>query len=579
MVQDLYNFKGANRRNWNPVDGTMTFNIDPSLDLALTHSAVPSICNAKSATAFSTLTSGRELNSSLLDSSMDFSLHLGYKKTQNEAHSGKVDLELSLSIGAAESDVTSITHASSPVPTSLAQLVDEGSTSSKWRGLLLPPLNPLPNLNTPIILDPYSNIKDPFPSAVPTPSPNEGRKASVKTCQYPGCTKGARGASGRCISHGGGRRCQRPGCHKGAEGRTVFCKAHGGGRRCNYLGCTKSAEGRTDFCIAHGGGRRCNFEACPRAARGRSGFCIRHGGGKRCKVENCTKSAEGLTGHCIAHGGGRRCQYPDCPKGAQGSTKYCKAHGGGKRCTFLGCNKGAEGSTQFCKGHGGGKRCTFEQGCTKSVHGGTLFCVAHGGGKRCGIPDCTRSARGKTSFCVRHGGGKRCQSQGCPKSAQGSTDFCKAHGGGRRCLWGQPGSQFGADGGTLPCDKFARGKIGLCAAHSAEMQDKCVHGENTTFRYMMQSSDSVVSKKGKEIAVAVESGLFKEGNLPGFVGNEHYLMSMNVLTNRNLVIPEGRVHGGGLMAMLRENLVSFEPSVGSLTTGEPSQVPVARNWV
>ncbi|KAI5063255.1 hypothetical protein GOP47_0021802 [Adiantum capillus-veneris] len=298
---------------------------------------------------------------------------------------------------------------------------------------------------------------------------------STKTCKFKGCSKGARGASGLCIAHGGGRRCQRFNCNKGAEGRTMFCKAHGGGRRCQTLGCIKSAEGRTDFCIAHGGGRRCTFDGCSKAARGRSGLCIRHGGGKRCQRDGCTKSAEGFSGLCISHGGGRRCQYPDCGKGAQGSTKFCKGHGGGRRCEFEGCTKGAEGSTPFCKAHGGGKRCMFGGGiCTKSVHGGTSFCVAHGGGKRCSVPGCTKSARGRTDFCVRHGGGKRCKFEDCNKSAQGSTDYCKAHGGGKRCLWGQEGSVY--DGSMLDegsihglqtsCDKFARGKAGLCSAHS-----------------------------------------------------------------------------------------------------------------
>ncbi|KAI5061566.1 hypothetical protein GOP47_0024071 [Adiantum capillus-veneris] len=321
-----------------------------------------------------------------------------------------------------------------------------------------------------------------------TSVPSASCERAPKTCKFRGCNKGARGASGLCIIHGGGRRCQRQGCSKGAEGSTVYCKSHGGGRRCESLGCTKSAEGKTDYCIAHGGGRRCSHDECTKAARGRSGLCIRHGGGKRCQREGCTKSAEGYSGLCISHGGGRRCQYEGCKKGAQGSTMFCKAHGGGKRCMIQGCNKGAEGSTPLCKGHGGGKRCMFEGGgiCTKSVHGGTSFCVAHGGGKRCAVTDCTKSARGRTDFCVRHGGGKRCKVENCTKSAQGSTDFCKAHGGGKRCCWGQEGSPYSEfvkdKTGDLfkgPCERFARGKLGLCAAHSALVQDRRVHGAGT----------------------------------------------------------------------------------------------------
>jgi hypothetical protein len=100
---------------------------------------------------------------------------------------------------------------------------------------------------------------------------------------------------------------------------------------------------------------------------------------------------------------------------------------------------------------------------------------------------CGKSARGRTDHCVKHGGGKRCKVDGCGKSAQGSTDFCKAHGGGKRCQWGVEGSTAAdslkdSNGGRAagaPCDKFARGKSGLCAAHSALVQDRRVHGGGT----------------------------------------------------------------------------------------------------
>lgn len=374
----------------------------------------------------------------------------------------KVDLELSLSTGPSESDISSIKMPQFKLPEDIAAPKRSVTCTSGISNL---------TESQSIIID---------------------SRNSIKKCKFEGCTKGARGASRLCIGHGGGRRCQKLGCQKGAEGKTVFCKAHGGGRRCEHLGCTKSAEGRTDFCIAHGGGRRCHHETCSRAARGKSGLCIRHGGGKRCRYEACTKSAEGLSGLCISHGGGRRCQFLNCAKGAQGSTMFCKAHGGGKRCTFSGCNKGAEGSTQLCKGHGGGKRCGFsEQGvaCPKSVHGGTQFCVAHGGGKRCAFLECTKSARGRTDFCVRHGGGKRCKylDGSCGKSAQGSTDFCKAHGGGKRCCWGKVGSGFGENDGVC-CNSFARNKEGLCASHWGLVQDKRVHGGATLGSIMVHNS-------------------------------------------------------------------------------------------
>ncbi|KAK2983629.1 hypothetical protein RJ640_023163 [Escallonia rubra] len=510
----------------------------------------------------------------------------------------KLDLELSLSTGPAESDITTsaqghIAFESStgiPLTTSTINLVDEGSTSSRWKlGSRLLPLQST-DINVPLEHIPSIVNQIPvFPSLTSTSTAtpkssvgyasgvvhqHHGRNASVRTCQFDGCTRGARGASGFCIAHGGGRRCKRAGCQKGAEGKTVFCKAHGGGRRCQHLGCTKSAEGRTDYCIGHGGGRRCSHDGCARAARGKSGLCIRHGGGKRCRVNNCSKSAEGISGLCISHGGGHRCQYPDCTKGAQGSTIFCKAHGGGKRCTYLGCTKGAEGSTPFCKGHGGGKRCTYEGGCTKSVHGGTLFCVSHGGGKRCAMAECTKSARGRTNFCVRHGGGKRCKSEGCKKSAQGSTDFCKAHGGGKRCSWT-------AD----PCDKFARGKSGLCASHGSQVQDGPLDRP-------LQGPQSCTAQKMKDIFVSENNRAAGKGTSTGFI---HYgcqsvprqipaqeSFPAEHACSGHFSLPEGRVHGGSLMAMLRGS-VNFGPSNDSQLLGGTSDPrksdPAPRSWV
>lgn len=595
----LLNSNGV-KRKFDTMDGTRRLQDGSYLVPGLGHSLTSSDSKGSSITASTTVSSMKDTeNGYLMNLDLDFNLHIGKVSTFNpkrsihtnpkglEVEKPKLDLGLSLSSGYAESDITTAASDSCPlqgnidmpVAPSMVELVDEGSTSLRWKRGHFPPLLPLQNsdvlagstssafhtdptsvtqrLPTTVIASPEICVS----SALETTN-RQLQRSSVKTCEVEGCRRGARGASGHCIAHGGGRRCQRMGCQKGAEGRTVFCKAHGGGRRCQHLGCTKSAEGRTDFCIAHGGGKRCSFEGCVHASRGKSGLCIRHGGGKRCRMENCTRSAEGLTGLCISHGGGRRCQHEACTKGAQGSTKFCKAHGGGKRCTAPGCTKGAEGSTPFCKGHGGGKRCTFQGGCTKSVHGGTLFCVAHGGGKRCAIPECTKSARGKTAFCVRHGGGKRCKFEGCGKSAQGSTDFCKAHGGGRRCFWGVPGSGFG-DQTDTPCDKFARGKSGLCANHGAQLQDKRVHG-GSTLDPTLQGPKLSMDKKMKGIATAENMGA--EGTAA--VGGGGKLLGVNYFSSTairysvqmptqdsaapdQISLPEGRVHGGSLMAMLR----------------------------
>lgn len=607
------------KRKWSLRDGSIGEQLDSSLCLRLGHSSSSSDSKGSSATACTSISSAKEIEeSSSMDLELDFTLHLSNEKTPSPKISAspsskpvdawpKVDLELCLSSGTTESDITSVHPCSTPQNVTKNPLAmdgishnDEGSISSSWKtgNVLLPlqtsertetsyflnkavreikPAATSPELSTSIITTPISSVT--CTSGVT--QVRQQRSSSTKQCQYQGCVKGARGASGLCIAHGGGRRCQRSGCPKGAEGRTAFCKAHGGGRRCEFLGCTKSAEGRTDFCIAHGGGRRCSHDGCSRAARGKSGLCIRHGGGKRCQRENCTKSAEGLSGLCISHGGGRRCQYPECSKGAQGSTMFCKAHGGGKRCTFEGCNKGAEGSTPFCKGHGGGKRCSFQGGgvCPKSVHGGTLFCVAHGGGKRCAVAECTRSARGRTDFCVRHGGGKRCKFEGCGKSAQGSTDFCKAHGGGKRCSWGQPGSALGI--GDDACNSFARGKTGLCASHGALVQDKRVHG-GATLGAIVQDAKSTKPEKMKQLMVADDMNvdLLKDSSVvTASVGSGWKYMGplqASVTNTAALPIPEGRVHGGSLMAVL-----SGTPPI-SLNSNRndvnPSHPPV-KSWI
>lgn len=570
------------KRKWGD-NGTRGLDKKSSLALGLGHSPSSSDSKGSSATVC-TLSSAKEMDEeSSMDLNLNFHLHLGSENSPSSKKStvpaskafemgSKYDLELSLSTRQSESDITSITPNSANCPDGVdaSPTLDQGlpnwmleSTLSisgtgygyETTSVKNDPSLMLSNISSTVISATKSSVT--YTSGLSRPTQPQ-RSFSSKICQFNGCTKGARGASGLCIAHGGGRRCQRSGCQKGAEGRTVYCKAHGGGRRCQFLGCTKSAEGKTDLCIAHGGGRRCSHDGCTRAARGKSGLCIRHGGGKRCQFENCTKSAEGFSGLCISHGGGRRCQYPACTKGAQGSTMFCKAHGGGKRCTVLGCTKGAEGSTAFCKGHGGGKRCSFQGGgvCPKSVHGGTLYCVAHGGGKRCAVPDCTKSARGRTDYCVRHGGGKRCKHEGCGKSAQGSTDFCKAHGGGKRCTWGQRKSDVGGQ----QCDRFARGKTGLCAAHSALLQDRRVHGGGTVGAAIQNEqpgkSDKMKGVATEEMQVDALGGEKWNFDLNG---SEHgvgrsgsaYFPIANASAARGAVsVSEGRVHGGGLMAAL-----------------------------
>ncbi|KAG0582966.1 hypothetical protein KC19_3G097900 [Ceratodon purpureus] len=171
-----------------------------------------------------------------------------------------------------------------------------------------------------------------------------------RRCQFAGCTKGAQGSTMFCKAHGGGKRCIIQDCNKGAEGSTPLCKGHGGGKRCAFDGggiCTKSVHGGTLFCVAHGGGKRCAVEGCGKSARGRTDFCVRHGGGKRCKVEGCGKSAQGSTDFCKAHGGGKRCQW-----GQEGSNFNDPMRDkNGEQVSQAPCDKFARGKTGLCAAH------------------------------------------------------------------------------------------------------------------------------------------------------------------------------------------------------------------------------------
>eukprot|EP00644_Phytophthora_capsici_P014100 jgi/Phyca11/539317/estExt2_Genewise1Plus.C_PHYCAscaffold_30250 len=78
-------------------------------------------------------------------------------------------------------------------------------------------------------------------------------KNVFRPCSAPGCTKGARGKSGLCQKHGGGKRCATPNCPKGAQGSSSMCLFHGGGYRCTVEGCTTGARGTSGLCAKHGG--------------------------------------------------------------------------------------------------------------------------------------------------------------------------------------------------------------------------------------------------------------------------------------------------------------------------------------
>ncbi|TYZ63111.1 hypothetical protein PybrP1_011373 [[Pythium] brassicae (nom. inval.)] len=118
------------------------------------------------------------------------------------------------------------------------------------------------------------------------------------------------------------RPCTAPGCTKGARGKSGLCQKHGGGKRCSVAGCAKGAQGSSTMCLFHGGGYRCTVDGCSTGARGTSGLCAKHGGYKRGAKE--AGAVEGPAGSgaspasSVCSGGGgtgkrARTQHPSPP--------------------------------------------------------------------------------------------------------------------------------------------------------------------------------------------------------------------------------------------------------------------------
>ena len=141
------------KRKWSLIDGTRGQQVGSSLALGLGRSSSPSNNKGSSATACTTMPSAKENEEeSSINPELDFTLRLGNEQTPSpkkyadsslkalELQTG-IDLELSLSTGPAESDITSV-HASSTLlrnaidmPLRVARVVhlDEGSTSYPWK--------------------------------------------------------------------------------------------------------------------------------------------------------------------------------------------------------------------------------------------------------------------------------------------------------------------------------------------------------------------------------------------------------------------------------------------------------------
>ncbi|KAK4800211.1 hypothetical protein SAY86_025576 [Trapa natans] len=126
----------------------------------------------------------------------------------------------------------------------------------------------------------------------------------------------------------------------------------------------------------------------------------------------------------------------------------------------------------------------------------------------------------RTDCCVMHGGGKRCNYAG-----GGSTDFCKAHGGGKSCTWPEG-----------KCEKFARWKSGLCAAHSRMAQEEEIDPAG-----LIGPRQRGLRRRGNSFLHSREKP--EEGSSSSIINGYDAM-----------IILDERVHGGGLMSLLGGNL-------------------------
>lgn len=147
-----------------------------------------------------------------------------------------------------------------------------------------------PSAATPYSASMYSEYRDSAmtdPSALPGTTydyaglPQQQQQQALPSQQTGGDTQSLQPISKKPRSKNVFRPCTAPGCTKGARGKSGLCQKHGGGKRCAMPNCAKGAQGSSTMCLFHGGGYRCTVDGCTTGARGTSGLCAKHGGYKR----------------------------------------------------------------------------------------------------------------------------------------------------------------------------------------------------------------------------------------------------------------------------------------------------------
>ncbi|OEL21924.1 putative WRKY transcription factor 19 [Dichanthelium oligosanthes] len=141
--------------------------------------------------------------------------------------------------------------------------------------------------------------------------------------------------------------------------------------------------------------------------------------------------------------------------------------------------------------------------------------------------------------------GRGAQFQAVPRVLEGGRNTV--------CAMVVEGSSFGVSG--PPCDKFARSKIGLCAAHSALIEDHCVHGGGSLGPATKQFTTDTAKPDEMKVTAMNGDADMMNGDDEASMGwsdhgtndSAHPSVPMHSSTTP---FPEGRVHGSGLLALL-----------------------------
>ncbi|KAD6795421.1 hypothetical protein E3N88_06317 [Mikania micrantha] len=198
-----------------------------------------------------------------------------------------------------------------------------------------------------------------------------------------------------------------------------------------------------------------------------------------------------------------------------------------KKREFSGC---ANHQTGYCCG----VQCSHSSGCSHAAteksgavavcirSNGTNSSVAHKGGKKHVVPGCTKSACGRTNCYVNHSGGKQYKF-----FAHDITHVCKAHGGSHG-LVSDPGP-------GSPNNRSL-------SSSSALSNSTCWLGKPAKRRQLIPPQ------------VLVPSSMKSSSFLPFTRQSSSGTDNNGAKKNLELVVPEGRVHGGSLLPFVSRDL-------------------------